>query len=154
MAAVAGVVALGRDLHPLHPLRLGQGEDDGVVGQGEGDVGEGAVLLGQFDLEHAGLILRPAPLAQGHPPWEGGGQPLLGGAGQQGGQQGLGLQLPLIGLGRQGGAVAFLPSGAEPEDGTGRGWLLPLPAGGEEEKNQDKPNFFHAGSPFPFSPGR
>ena len=34
------------------------------------------------------------------------------------------------------------------------GGLLPLPAGGEEEKKQDEPIFFHAGSPFPLSPGR
>ena len=53
MAAGVVGVAVGLDLHGIHPGHLAHGENQTVVGQGEGDVGQTAVLLGQIQGEQA-----------------------------------------------------------------------------------------------------
>lgn len=57
----AGVVGVpgGLDLDCVHPLHLAEGEHQAVVGQGEGDVRQPAVLLGKIQGEQP-VLQRPA----------------------------------------------------------------------------------------------
>ena len=100
------------DLHCLHSVQLAHGEDDAVVGHGEGDVRQSAVLLRQIQDQHP-LLQPPAP--QGHPAGEGAVQLLLRGTGEQSLHQfpRARVRLPLVGLAEDGAAV--LQTGGEIE---------------------------------------
>lgn len=118
----AGVVGVsgGLDLDGVHPVHLTQSEDQAVVRQGEGHIGQPAVLLRQAEGEQT--ILQ-GPALEGEPLGEGRGQAALGWPGEQGVHQLLHPSSPrtLVGLGADGRTVGRPPGRirAEIEQHTG-----------------------------------